>query len=229
MIILSDQDHEYNISKLNKDILNYPTIKVDKKILMNYLINIKPLTTSNINRETSKKIKEKLNNISKKIVLFNDLSPICDWIDCIKEKYINIIKKEKEKYISCILIQYIDLRKYIIKPKNKYIYIKNSKIEGKGIFALNDIPKGTEIIIFLDHIKGIHFIYDDSMFINHSKDSNVFLKKKNNSKRNYSILISNRLIHKNEELLINYYSIYNIYPWLGNKIEFLNKTNIIKK
>jgi hypothetical protein len=222
MIILNDYAHEYNLSKLNKDILNYPTIKIDKKILMNHLID-KPL---NINQKKSKKIKE-LNNISKKIVLFNDLRPISDWIDIIKENYINIIKKEKEKYISCILIQYIDLRKYIIKPKNKYIYIKKSKIQGKGIFALNDIPKGTEIMIFLDHIKGIPFIYDDSMFINHSKDSNVFLKK--NNKRNYSILISNRLIHKNEELLINYYSIYNIYPWLGNKIEFLNKTNIIEK
>ena len=230
MIIINDYDHEYNISKLNKDILNYPTIKVDKKIIMNYLINKKSVNTSNINQKTSKKIKEKLNNISKKIVLFNDLSPISDWIDGIKENYIDIIKKEKEKYISCILIQYIDLKKYIIKPKNKYIYIKKSKIAGKGIFALNNIPKGTEIMIYLDNIKGIPFIYNDSMFINHSKDSNVFIKNNNNNNGcYYSIVISNRLIHKNEELLINYYSLYNMYHWLGQTIEFLNKTNIIKK
>ena len=60
-----------------------------------------------------------LKNISKTIVLFNDLNPISNWIDPLKNVYSNIIKNTKTKYINCILLQYTDLKNYIVRPKNQ--------------------------------------------------------------------------------------------------------------
>ena len=141
----------------------------------------------------------------------------------IKNVYSNIIKNTKTKYINCILLQYTDLKNYIVRPKNPLVYSKKSTIHGKGIFSASIIPKNTEIMRYIDHIHGHPFMYDDSYLINHSsKHANVFLKYYNRDGCNYSIVVSNRPIHKNDELLIDYLSMQDMYPWLGG-ITFTEK------
>ena len=201
---LSDNCHTYDINNLDKHILKYPIIKVETKSL-HHLI-----------KQSSSDEPTAFKHISKRIVLFNDLNPISNWIDSLKNDYANIIKKTRTKYITCIFLKYTDLYEYIIRPNNPLIHSKKSTIHGKGIFAVNTISKGTEIMRFIDHIKGMPFMYNDSYLINHSsKHPNVHLKYYNSNGCNYSIAVSNRLIHKNEEILIDYLTTTDMYPWLG--------------
>ena len=210
----SDSCHIYNLKKFDMNIIKYPIIKIETsslKYLTNYSSQI------HINKLP------KLQNLSKIIVLFNDLQPISNWIDPLKDIYSNIIKNTKTKYINCILLQYTDLKDFIERPKNPLVYSKKSKIHGKGIFSASIIPKNTEIMRFIDHINGHPFIYDESYLINHSsKHPNVFLKYYNQDGCNYSIVVSNKVIQKNEELLIDYLSVQHMYPWLGG-ITFTEK------
>lgn len=115
------------------------------------------------------------------------------------------------------------MKDFIERPKNQLVFSKKSKIHGKGIFSASNIPKNTEIMRYIDHIHGHPFIYDESYLINHSsKHPNVFLKYYNKDGCNYSIVVSNRIIHKNEELFIDYLSMQHMYPWLGG-IVFIEK------
>jgi SET domain-containing protein len=210
---ISDECHIYNFLKLDKDIFKYPNIKIETKLLK-YL-------TNELSSESEKM--PILKNISKTIVLFNDLNPISNWIGPLKNVYSNIIKNTKTKYINCILLQYTDLKNYIVRPKNPLVYSKKSTIHGKGIFSSSIISKNTEIMRYIDHIHGHPFMYDDSYLINHSsKHANVFLKYYNRDGCNYSIVVSNRPIHENEELFINYLNMQDMYPWLGG-ITFTEK------
>jgi len=210
----SDSCHTYNLKKFDRNIRRYPIIKVETSSLK-YLIN----QSSSIHPKKLPILK----NINKTIVLFNDFNPISNWIDLLKNIYSNIIKNTKTKYINCILLQYTDLKNYIRRPKNPLVYSKKSTIHGKGIFSASIIPKNTEIMRYIDHIHGHPFLYDDSYLINHSsKHANVFLKYYNRDGCNYSIVVSNRPIHKNDELLIDYLSIQDMYPWLGG-ITFTEK------
>ena len=90
---ISDECHIYNFLKLDKDIFKYSNIKIETKLLK-YLIN-------KLSYEFEKM--PILKNISKTIVLFNNLNPISNWIDLLKDIYSNIIKNTKTKYINCIL------------------------------------------------------------------------------------------------------------------------------
>lgn len=210
MVFTSDNCHKYDIHKLDKNIYKYPVIKIDKK----YLVHILKESSSH---ESNKPCIFK--NISNMIVLFNDFKPLSNWIDELKTYYKYIIKNTKTKYISCILIQYIDMRSYILRLKNPLIYRKKSTIHGKGTFALEDISKGINIMKYIDQIQGNEFIYDDSYLINHSsKNPNVYLKYYNNCKCKYSMVVSKKKIKKNEELLINYLDIEKRYQCLGGII-----------
>lgn len=212
MFKFSDSCHTYDLVKLNKKINNYQIIKVETNSLKNLIY-----------QSSSEKNLINLKNLSKQIVIFNDLNPISNWFDFLKDYYSDIVSKTKTKYISCIFLKYTDLKDYIIRPKNKLIYSKKSKIQGKGIFIVKDIPKNTEIMRYIDTIKGNTFMYDDSYLINHStKNDNVYLKYILSDGCNYSIVVSKRLIHKDEELLINYLSFQDNYPQLDG-IEFEEK------
>ena len=207
MHIVSDNCHKYNIDNLDRNIGKYPTIKVETSSL-NYLIE-----------QSSAEKSMNLKHISGTIVLFNDLNPISNWIESLKNDYADIIRKTRTKYITCILIQYTDLKNYILRQKNPLIHAKKSTIHGKGVFSLKSIPKGTSIMRYIDHIHGMPFMYDDSYLINHSsKHPNVYLKYRNYEGCNYSYIVSNKLIHKNEELLLDYTSVSDMYPWLGGII-----------
>jgi hypothetical protein len=204
MHIISDSCHEYNFDKLDANIFKYPKIQMETKSLK-YMSGLSsPIKTSTFK------------NISKIIVLFNDLRPISNWTEELVNQYADIIRKTRTKYITCIMIQYTYLSEYIIRQKNPLIYLAKSHIQGKGVFAEKNIPKGTEIMIYIDHVQGMPFMYKDSYSINHSsKNPNLSLKYHNSDGCNYSIAISKRLIHKDEELFIDYLSLRTMYPWMG--------------
>ena len=204
MYIISDSCHKYNFDKLDTNIFKYPTIKLETKSL-HYLTE-----------RSSSVAASSFKNISKTIVLFNDLKPISNWVDDLVNIYVDIIRKTRTKYITCILIQYTDLKDYIVRPKNPLTYCAKSTIQGKGVFAQKTITKGHEIMRFIDHIQGMPFMYNDSYLINHSsKHPNVSLKYVNTEGCNYSMVVSKRLIHKDEELFIDYLAMRHMYPWMG--------------
>jgi SET domain-containing protein len=204
MNLISDSCHNYDFDKLDKNIHKYPTIKVETDSLR-YL-----------SKRSSPEITPNFKHIPYTIVLFNDLKPISNWMDCLVNNYAEIIRKTRTKYITCILIQYTDLKDYIVRPKNPIIYLSKSTIQGKGVFAQKGIPKGQGIMRFIDHVQGMPFMYHDSYLINHSsKHPNVTLKYVNSDGCNYSLVVSKRLIHKDEELFIDYLSMKHMYPWMG--------------
>ena len=204
MIIISDSCHKYNISKLDKNIMKYPMIKVETKLL------------KHLTGQSSSEKSVNFKHISTSIVLFNDLNPLSNWVDTLKNDYANIVRKTRTKYIDCYFLEYTNLKDYIIRPKNPLVYSKKSTIQGKGLFALKAIPKGTEIMRFIDQIHGNHFMYDDSYLINHSsKHPNLQFKYVHSNGCVYSVVVSNKLIHKDEELLVNYLTCEEYYPWLG--------------
>ena len=204
MGFISDSCHKYNFHKLDTNIFKYPTIKVETKSLHYLIERSSPVKSSNYK------------HISKTIVLFNDLKAISNWEEALVNEYAEIIRKTRTKFITCIMIQYTDLKDYIIRPKNPLIYSAKSSIQGKGTFAVKAIPKGQEIMRFIDHIQGMPFMYKDSYLVNHSsKHPNLGLKFYNSEGCNYSIAYSKRLIQKDEELLIDYFSLRDMYPWMG--------------
>ena len=105
--------------------------------------------------------------------------------------------------------------------KNKKVTIKNSKIEGKGAFANSDIVKEEKVFIFGGNYANKQeaeqqkkngklimqwdenlFSYedrgnDDSYFINHSCDSNLWMK-------DAYTLVARKNIKKDEELTADY-------------------------
>jgi len=186
------------------NICKYPIIKLETKSLQ-YLID-----------EVSAEKCPNFKHLSKTIVLFNDLKPISNWVNGLVNNYAEIVRKTRTKYITCIFIQYTDLQDYILRPKNPLIYSAKSAIQGKGIFAVKAMPKGHEIMRFIDHVQGMPFMYNDSYLINHSSNHpNVRLKYVNSDGCNYSMVVSKRPIHKDEELLIDYLSMNDAYPWMG--------------
>ena len=47
--------------------------------------------------------------------------------------------------LSFLKVEYMKTRRRMPKIKNDLVTIKKSKIEGLGVFALDNIPKGTKI------------------------------------------------------------------------------------
>lgn len=104
--------------------------------------------------------------------------------------------------------------KYNYRPLPKYLTIKESLVDGLGLFANEDIPKYT--------ILGVsHILYNNDLirtplggFINHSEFYNCNILNSLN-KINMHYLITTKKVNKNEELLLNYYltsvAKYNIY------------------
>jgi hypothetical protein len=81
-------------------------------------------------------------------------------------------------------------------PNGHYVELRNSKIHGKGLFALKDFEIGE--IICPGRLNGKRT--PAGRYINHSFQNNIAPKKVNDDI--YAIAISK--IHKNEELLVDY-------------------------
>lgn len=91
--------------------------------------------------------------------------------------------------------------------KTNILFIKKSKIEGKGLFCKNDLMKN-DCIGLLAKVYGDDNFDDEpyGRYINHSYKNNIDLKLiKDKEKRVIYVLgIANKYIPKNEELLANY-------------------------
>jgi SET domain-containing protein len=91
------------------------------------------------------------------------------------------------------------------KPLPKTLTIKESNIEGLGLFATKDIKKNTNLGM-------MHYITEFSEiirtplggFINHSNKPNCIKEKENLIYEERTYLITNRLIKKGEELTVKY-------------------------
>ena len=91
------------------------------------------------------------------------------------------------------------------KPLPKTLTIKESNIEGLGLFATKDIKKNTNLGM-------MHYITEFSeiirtplgRFINHSNKPNCIKEKENLIYEERTYLITNRLIKKGEELTVKY-------------------------
>jgi len=91
------------------------------------------------------------------------------------------------------------------KPLPNTLTIKESDIEGLGLFATKDIKKNTNLGM-------MHYITEFSEiirtplggFINHSNKPNCIKEKENLIYEERTYLITNRLIKKGEELTVKY-------------------------
>ena len=91
------------------------------------------------------------------------------------------------------------------KPLPKTLTIKESNIEGLGLFATKDIKKNTNLGM-------MHYITEFSEvirtplggFINHSNKPNCIKEKEDLIYEERTYLITNRLIKKGEELTVKY-------------------------
>ena len=101
------------------------------------------------------------------------------------------------------------------KPLPYYITIKQSKIEGLGLFSTQQIPAGTDL--------GMTHVYDDRFqdclirlplggFFNHSEEPNCVIEERWYDERKYPIhhlkLITKQDIQPGEELTAKY-TLYN--------------------
>ena len=94
------------------------------------------------------------------------------------------------------------------KPLPKYLTIKKSKIEGLGLFALQDIEKNTTIgVSHVKHDDYLHGLIRTPLggFVNHTKDPNCKLREV--GQEMYLQTIKN--IKADEELTLKY-SLYTI-------------------
>jgi len=91
------------------------------------------------------------------------------------------------------------------RPLPKTLTIKESNIEGLGLFATKDIKKNTNLGM-------MHYISENSEvirtplggFINHSNKPNCIKEKEDLIYEERTYLITNRLIKKDEELTVKY-------------------------
>jgi SET domain-containing protein len=81
-------------------------------------------------------------------------------------------------------------------------YVKSSDTHGKGVFAKNDIKKGSEEIgLVIESQENNTFLYTDlGRYVNHNTHSNLEIKKEGN--KIYFVAIKN--IKKGDELFLNY-------------------------
>lgn len=108
--------------------------------------------------------------------------------------------------------------------------IRKSSIHGLGVFAAEDIPKGTIVWKYQEPMdervyntknrnqfsltygyitSGTNYVEipgDGAIFINHSKLNNITVDPQNNDN-----MISNRIINEGEEILENYNE-FDLYP-----------------
>ena len=99
------------------------------------------------------------------------------------------------------------------KPLPETLTIKDSSIHGQGLYAVKDIPNGTNLGI--SHIFAVGF-KDNYIrtplggFINHSDTPNCYkVQSHEDSALNYYSLYTTRQIWEGEELTLNY-TLYNI-------------------
>jgi len=86
---------------------------------------------------------------------------------------------------------------------SEYLYVANSPIHGKGVFAKFTIEKNTGLFLVADlnrYKKRKGWITKLGKLVNHQLDGNCFLRKVGS----LYILFSNRTINPNEELTSNY-------------------------
>lgn len=206
--IVSDSCHRYDMNILDKHIKDFPVITIPKKLL-----NIQ--TDSNESAEC-----KSLQNLCKRIVVFDDFIPLSNWFSPLKNTYAKLLAKAKTN-VSVVFINYAQLKICTIGEVSDLVTIKKSTIPGagKGLFATKTIPKGTDICIFIDTINGNPtMLHMQSYFVNHSEDlpnTNVRMVRKGGCVR--SVLYSLRQIKKGEELFVNYISkiLLANYPELG--------------
>ncbi len=99
------------------------------------------------------------------------------------------------------------------KPLPESVTIKDSAIHGQGLFAVDNIPQGTDLGI--SHIFAVGFS-DNYVrtplggFINHSDTPNCYkVQSHDDSALNYYNLYTTRDIEEGEELTLNY-TLYNV-------------------
>lgn len=134
--------------------------------------------------------------------------------------YYNIYKKIKLLNIKVIFIQYAELPICLIREYNN-TYISKSKISGKGLFAKENISKNTRLGVYIDNINGHNtMLYNNSYYINHSKNPNLIIKMHRGDGCYNSEYWSIRDIKKNEELFVDYTCkiLLDNYPELGEII-----------
>ena len=99
------------------------------------------------------------------------------------------------------------------KPLPESVTIKDSAVHGQGLFAVADIPYGTELGI--THVLAVGFQNNYIRtplggFINHSEEPNCGkIQSHNDSTLTYYILRTIKDIKKDEELTLNY-TLYNV-------------------
>ena len=101
------------------------------------------------------------------------------------------------------------------KPLPKTLAVKESPIHGYGLFAIDDIPYGTDLGV--SHVFAVGF-KDNYIrtplggFINHSDTPNCHkVQSHEDSTLTYYILQTTKDIKKGEELTVTY-TIYNVKP-----------------
>ena len=99
------------------------------------------------------------------------------------------------------------------KPLPESVTIKDSAIHGQGLFAVEDIPQGTDLgisHIFAVGFKDNHIRTPLGGFINHSDTPNCHkVQSHEDSALNYYILQTTKDIKKGEELTVAY-TIYTV-------------------
>ena len=83
----------------------------------------------------------------------------------------------------------------------KNIYVGNSEIHGKGLFSTDGLQEGD--IIGDSHVpydRVWYQVFPIGLFYNHSKEPNCVIKTEDN----VNLLIANRDIDKDEELIVDY-------------------------
>ena len=106
-------------------------------------------------------------------------------------------------------------KKFPYKPLPEYLSIGPSDIDGAGIFANEDIPKG--IIIGITHVYDQNFQHDYIRtplggFINHSETPNCELIEEEDD-TDYKRLKTSKKIEEGKELTLKY-SLYSICNYL---------------
>ena len=91
------------------------------------------------------------------------------------------------------------------KPLKDFLTIKDSKIEGLGLFASKDIPSGTSLGISHYQLSNIPLLRTPlGGFYNHSDDPNCEKELMMTSHCNYFILTAIRDIKAGEEITVSY-------------------------
>ena len=83
----------------------------------------------------------------------------------------------------------------------KAIYVGESDIHGRGIFATDNLKEGDIVgVSHVTHDRIWYQVFPIGIFYNHSKTPNCVVKTEDN----VNLLITNRDIEKDEELTVDY-------------------------